>query len=422
MVSWKKLISGIAIGTLALSLVACGNDSEDAGKSDKPVELKVATWAAEEEAKEFDALLNELNKEQDDYELKQMVIPKDYYVKIQTMTAGNQAPDIYWLSQEFIPAYAKNSAILDLTETMEKQDEIDMSDYLEGAINTAKYDDKLYGLPWIGQPYVVYYNKTMFKEASVAEPTKDWTWDDFHATAQKLTKDGKYGFAATGTPPLSIFAWGEGGEFIDQDGKVKVNSKESIAGFEKANQILTDKKATMPYQEAVSKGVEPSFVNGEIAMMVGGANDSIEKLVENSSAPFEVGMAYMPAGSKEQVTFNWTASNVVSSQTKNKEVATQAMIDLTKKMFEWKVPTPMKSTVGDIGKINPYKEYAADVIEGSANIARGYHNIPEQNEAMSKLWEGIEMPILSDNNGKGKLNLKKAADETTETIESVIKK
>lgn len=421
MVSWKKLISGIAVGTLALSLVACGNDSEEAGKSDKPVELKVATWAAEEEAKEFDALLNELNKEQDDYELKQMIIPKDYYVKIQTMTAGNQAPDIYWLSQEFIPAYAKNGAVLDITETMKKQEQIDMSDYLDGAINTAKYDDKLYGLPWIGQPYVVYYNKTMFEKANVAEPTKEWTWDEFHSTAQKLTKDGKYGFASTGTPPISIFTWGEGGEFIDKDGKVKVDSKESVAGFEKAAKILTDNKATMPYQEASTKGVEQSFVNGDIAMMVGGANDDIERKVENGSAPFEVGMAYMPAGSKEHVTFNWTASNVVSSQTKNKEVATQAMIDLTEKMFEWKVPTPMKSMVGDIGKINPYKEYAVDVIVGSADMARGYYNIPEQNEAMTKLWEGIEIPVLSNNNGNGKLDLQKAADKTAQEIESVKK-
>lgn len=41
---------------------------------------------------------------------------------------------------------------------------------------------------------VVYYNKHMFDEAGLEYPQDGWTWDQFRETAEKLTKDGVYGF------------------------------------------------------------------------------------------------------------------------------------------------------------------------------------------------------------------------------------
>ncbi|MBP3040939.1 sugar ABC transporter substrate-binding protein [Bacillaceae bacterium Marseille-Q3522] len=423
--SLKKFgkLTAIFVFAIMLTLTACsGNDSEDNSTSDEngKVELIIATWANEKEAKEFDELLAEVNAEQDEYTVKQMVIPQDYYTKIQTMIAGNQAPDLLWLAQEYIPAYAKNGAVVDLTDKLAEQDAIDMSDYLAGSLNTAIYEGKTYGLPWIGQPYVVYYNKTLFAENGIEEPAINWTWNDFHDKAKALTTDGVYGFATTGNPPLAVWAWGEGGEIVESDGTVKLTSPKTIKGLELASSIINDQTATMPYQEAVSLGVEQGFVNGDIAMMVGGANDDVERKVEEAGGSFEVGMAVMPAGSESQITFNWTASTLISSQTENEDVAFQALVDITEKMFDWKVPSPIASKVELIGDINPYKAYAVDIIKKSTEISRGFNNLPEQNELGGKQWELLDTPILTNNNGNGDLNVKAVSEETADAFESII--
>ncbi len=45
-----------------------------------------------------------------------------------------------------------------------------------------------YSLPYCNNINMVYFNKKMFDEAGVPYPDPNWTWDDFRATAKKLTK------------------------------------------------------------------------------------------------------------------------------------------------------------------------------------------------------------------------------------------
>lgn len=424
MKKFRKVVSLAAATAVVASLVGCSSNSSSNKSSEKEgkTTLTLSTWSNEREAKEVDALLEKLNKSQNEYELKQQVIPSDYYTKIQTQIAGKQAPDLMWLAQEYVPVYAKNNAIIELDDMLKNQDKIKMDDFLPGPLDAAKYGGKTYGLPWIGQPYVVYYNKTMFKEKGIDLPTMDWTWDKFYESAKKLTSEEKYGFATTGNPPLDVFQWGYGGDTIDKDGKVVIANKESVEGLKFASTMLNDKTAVMPNVEAQSLGVEQGFIKGSIAMMVGGAADDIERKVKESGNEFEVGMAVMPAGPKAHVSFNWTASTVVSSQTKNKDVAQKALLDLTNAMFDYKIPAPIKSKIDMVGTINPDKKYAIDVIKKSSEIARGFNNQPTQNEIGTYSWESIAMPILTNNDGKGKLDVQKIATDAKKNIETIINK
>lgn len=421
MKKFRKIVSLAVAATVVASLVGCSSksSSDKSSGSNGKTTLTLATWANEREAKEVDELLAKLNESQDEYELKQQVIPSDYYTKIQTQIAGKQAPDLMWLAQEYVPVYAKNGAIVELDEMLSNQDKIAMDDFLQGPLDAAKYEEKTYGLPWIGQPYVVYYNKTMFEEKGVDLPTMDWTWDKFYESAKKLTSGDTYGFATTGNPPLEVFQWGYGGDTIDKDGNVVIANKESIEGLKFAANMLNDKTAVMPNVEAQSLGVEQGFVQGNIAMMVGGAADDVERKVREAGDKFEVGMAVMPAGPKEHVSFNWTASTVLSSQTKNQEVAQKALLDLTNAMFDYKIPAPVASKIDMVGKINPDKEYAMEVIRKSSEIARGFNNQPTQNEIGSYSWESVASPILTNNNGKGNLDIEKIAKDAQKKIEEI---
>lgn len=408
--------------TAALALLAAGcGTGTDGTAADGPVTLTVATWANETESDELDAILDRLNAGQDAYRLEQMVVPGgEYYTKLQTMIAGRQSPDLFWLSQEYVPAYAQNGTLTDLTGLVE--DAVDLDDYLPGSLDAATVDSTLYGLPWIGQPYVVYYNADRFDEAGLDEPDGDWDWAAFRETARALTDDGQWGYATTGTPPLALHAWGEGGDYVDAAGEVVLDSPATVAGLESAHALITDPTATMPQALAQSRGVESAFVDGTVAMVVGGAADDIERKVAEADEPFRVGMAVIPAGSVAQVTFNWTASTVLSSTVTDTAAGVAALTDLTHAMFDWKIPAPVVSRVGDIADVNPEKAYAVDVVTRSAEIARGFHNLPQQNELGALVWDDLEGPLLSDGDGRGVGDVAELAAITAARMRAVVER
>jgi multiple sugar transport system substrate-binding protein len=150
-----------------------------APKSAEKVKLKVTTWAGAGELREFEDVIKKVNDKSTTYEIEVQSIPADYYVKLQAMIVGKQAPDFMWLSQEFVPQYASLGALAPLNEPLSKVKEFKKDDYFDGAYNVGVFKGETYSLPWISQPYMLYYNQDMFEKANVALPTNDWTWDDF---------------------------------------------------------------------------------------------------------------------------------------------------------------------------------------------------------------------------------------------------
>ncbi|MDR0299095.1 MAG: sugar ABC transporter substrate-binding protein [Streptococcaceae bacterium] len=418
----RKIALGVTGLMATVALLSACSSSKSSSTSGK-VEIKIATWAGADEAKQFDKILATLNSKSKDYKITQTVIPgSDYYTKIQTMIAGQKAPDLMWLSQEYIPAYASKGALVDLTSDLKAQKTVNMSDYFSASLDTAKYSGKTYGLPWISQPYVIYYNKTDFDKASISKPSLTWTWTDFEKAATTLTTNGIYGYANDGTLPLAVPVWGEGGDIWSSSGKAAINSSEAEKGLQQLSDISTQDKMTMPYAQASASGATQAFVQGKVDMIVGGANDDIEKQVKAAGGKFEVGMAVMPAGTKKQVTFSYVASTVVSSQTKNKAIAEEAMEDVTNAMFDWKVPAPVKSAQNKLATINPDKSYATDVIQKSMEIARGFNNLPQSADLNNSLWNKLWLPVISNNNGKGSLDIKASAESTQKEFENILSK
>jgi multiple sugar transport system substrate-binding protein len=82
-------------------------------------------------------------------------------------------------------------------------------------------------IPALIDSMAVAYNRKLFKAAGVAPPADGWTWDDFRATAKKLTDSGK-GVYGTGWPGVGDedtvwrlwpMVWQLGGDVLSKDGK-----------------------------------------------------------------------------------------------------------------------------------------------------------------------------------------------------------
>jgi multiple sugar transport system substrate-binding protein len=372
-------------------------------------EFTIATWAAGTELSEFNAIVKDVNEAaMGKYVIKTLSIPSDYYIKLSTQIAGNKAPEFFWLTQELISKYADLGAITDLTPYLEQSESLNVDDYYEGVINSAKFNDQYWGLPWIANPFIVYYNKTMFQTLGVEAPTAtdDWSWDDFIAISRQIAgktyRDKQvYATVIEGNPNIETFIWSGGGDILDEDGKtVLLDSEGTVKGI--SNLVTLFRENLIPQYNSISYARNVYFERQEVAMYMGGIQDDFEKkiLLMPEEDRFELGYAPIPTDPNGQSNpFDWTASTVMSTRVKDKDLAYEALEALTLAFFTWKIAPPIKGSIDNIGVIAPEKIPALDTIQHALDNARSA-NYTELWTIISDtyLWRGLYMPILQNPN------------------------
>src|SRR5687768_1850597 len=190
-----------------------------------PVQITISTWAGVDEAAEFQALLDEMNANNTEFQVTHVPIPADYYTVVKTqLAAPGTGADMYWMDQNNM-ALKSEGVFMGLNDCLagaEAQTAGDLADYYPGILSVNEYEGDVYGLPWIAQPVVLFYNKELFDAAGVEYPQAGWTWDDFTEKAKALTQDAdgdgtvdQWGFSNNSWPPPYIFAWQAGGELIN---------------------------------------------------------------------------------------------------------------------------------------------------------------------------------------------------------------
>ncbi len=136
------------------------------------------------------------------------------------------------------------------------------------------------GVPALVDNLAIVYNKKLFKDAGVAPPTPDWTWDDFRAAAKKLTDPSKkqYGWLipADGTEDTvwhyDAMLWEAGGDILNSDNTEA--AFDSDAGVEALTMLqdmaVTDKSV---YLDTTNANGTKLMNSGKIGMLVTGPWD-----------------------------------------------------------------------------------------------------------------------------------------------------
>ena len=109
----------------------------------------------------------------------------------QTQLVAGTAPDVVDLQGAIWVEYAANGGLADLTPYLKNEPEVAKrfnADYLGGWV----YEGKNYLLPFYVAKTLLFYNKTMFKEAGLSAPPT--SFDELIAHADKLAKGEKTGF------------------------------------------------------------------------------------------------------------------------------------------------------------------------------------------------------------------------------------
>jgi len=154
--------------------------------------ISILTWNIADQEALFKEEIAEFQQTHKDVEIewldkKGTELPAFY----QTQLVAGTAPDIVDLQGAIWVEYAAGGALLDLSPYLAKEPEVAKlynGDYL----STWRYEGKTYLLPFYISKTLLYYNKTMFKEAGLGAPPT--SFDELLAFSAKMAKGEKTGF------------------------------------------------------------------------------------------------------------------------------------------------------------------------------------------------------------------------------------
>jgi multiple sugar transport system substrate-binding protein len=213
-------------------------------------------------------------------------------------------------------------------------------DMLGGALTTAEYQDKYYGVPWILDSKYFFYNTEMLTKAGV-EPASLSTWDGVLAGAKKL-KDQK-----VVQYPL-IWSWKQaealicdytqllgafGGKFLSDDYKsVAFNTGGGLQALEWMKKTLDDGLTNPASTDSVEDDALKTFSEGSAAFMLNwtyayAASSDTSK----SKVAGKVAVQQTPKGSADNPGCNGSMALCVSSGSKNQQAAWTFITYLTSK-------------------------------------------------------------------------------------------
>jgi multiple sugar transport system substrate-binding protein len=201
------------------------------------------------------------------------VTPGQYQVKLRTLLAANQAPDIFRCGDVWVANMLP--FLHDITPLVERDaQQIDLDDIYPEVRAASCYKCRYYFIPSWYNVSLLYYNKKLFDERGVAYPRADWTWDNYIQAARKLTYRRPNGDQIWGSD-MTTGWWGEWLIYVRQSGgdlfdpsveRCTLDSPSAVRGLE----FYFDRMSQ--YHVVAPLGFSPpnGFAGGKIAMLPGG--------------------------------------------------------------------------------------------------------------------------------------------------------
>jgi multiple sugar transport system substrate-binding protein len=293
---------------------------------------------------------------------------------VQALADGN-SPDIVMFREDMVAAQKNRLIIIPFTSYKErdfKNNFIESTEFLIGA-------NGFYGLPLFADPVVMYWNRTLFSNASLALPPT--YWDEFLTLPSKLTKKD-----SAGTVTTSAIAFGEW--------RNVTQAKEILSSLllQGGTSIVTTPRTSAPYSTLITdidgaasaynvinfytqfanpvtaqyswnRSLPQSqnyFLMGNLAIYLGLASELQSLRAKNPNLNFDVALSPQPRQAQKSVVFSHIYGLSIPKQAKNVAGAFQVLSVMTgengSKLFELytNLPPVRRSSLANIPS-DPYK-------------------------------------------------------------------
>jgi multiple sugar transport system substrate-binding protein len=254
--------------------------AEEQPKETLKAELSVIHWGSQEEKDLVAGWISQFNEQYPDVKIQQIHVPQNYWDKVAAMFAAGTPPDLMYMGYPEMALYASEGTLLPLDDYLDNDSDVSRDMYFPALIEAFTYSDgQLYGIPKDWNSQVLYYNKTMFDEAGLSYPDDTWTWDDFLASAKKLTKDDnsdgivdQWGFVTdVGANRIGSWIYGNDGSILSEDKKTcTLTQPEAVQALEFVTGLMFEEKVAPSKVELAELSAKDTFANGKAAMYVCG--------------------------------------------------------------------------------------------------------------------------------------------------------
>ncbi|WP_410770750.1 ABC transporter substrate-binding protein [Fontibacillus sp. BL9] len=188
MLKRKVLLLIMTIILVLVNLSGCIN--KETPESNKPILIKILTW---NEKGFFERYGNVFLATHPNFDFETILIPEylkpgeDLNQAIERIII-NESPDVVSLNMEFYD-YLREKGLLEPLNPFIKRDNLDLSTYTPSVIEFLQDNQNdLLGLTPTFTGKAIYYNKKLFAENNIPEPSDLMTWDDIFQLAQRFPK------------------------------------------------------------------------------------------------------------------------------------------------------------------------------------------------------------------------------------------
>lgn len=323
------------LATIVVVLSGCGQAAHG------PTTLTL--WARSDEQAFLQGVVDAFNKAHGGVRVKLTLIPSGNFVqKFGLAVAGGGGPDLASIDLVYVPFFASAGVLRDITPQANRLGYLDKLN--PAHMTNARYQGRLYALPFSGDASVLYYNTDLFQQAGITSPPT--TWDQIYQDAKKVTalgggRKGFYFSGACGGCNVFTFApliWASGGDILRGSGSGQhptVATDPTVrAALEFYRRLWTS--GVVPAQAQTDNGATQftPFETGKVAMFATGAFGISTFQHDFPNLHFKV--TPLPGQHGGQSSFSGGDEIAVSRSTKHPDAAWQFLAWATSKDVQQK--------------------------------------------------------------------------------------
>jgi len=287
---------------VALSLLfpaACGSSGGDGG-----IEIRFLPW--QEDYDFIGPLIDRFERGHPGIRVK-ILRAADQNETLKTLCASGSPPDVFAIDVEMFPAYLSAGVLAPLDGKLEESG-FDPEEYFPVTLEAFRAPDpkgvvRQFALPKDCTPYVLYYNRDLFREAGLDPPGPDWTWEDLFSAAKKLTgppnalgSRERFGLSMNWwVQALMPWIWSAGGDILDGNGRCVFDSPEVLRAVRFLKRLVDAGVTPRQVHREASFGSRVSFAEGRIAMIAPAGRWVVDR-VRNRGAKIRFDVALLPKG------------------------------------------------------------------------------------------------------------------------------
>jgi ABC-type glycerol-3-phosphate transport system substrate-binding protein len=250
-----------------------------------------------------------------------------YNEKVMTMLLGKRPPDVARMSIQWCKRYQLLGAFADISHWISTDDR---RDFVSARLASCLSENQLFGLPHTTVGLMIYYNKTLFRDAGIeapASPETTWSWEEFSnagKTVQQKTGT-KYGWGAfRGWFPFLTFIYQNDGYIVKENSPDfnNINNLEALEWFIQQHKTGISPKSSWSHG---GDSAETLFLRGDSAMVLTG-NWRLTTYSQRIK-DFEWDVTYLPHGKRRAT--NLGGENLVVFNTPKKEGAAKLVKFIT---------------------------------------------------------------------------------------------